>query len=421
MADLAEVIARGTDQMSGAYAGLARVRAANRDRQQATLTAATESLGEATKAWRQYGSWQDAKAAEADSKAALEAARLGRVKGGDAGELTALDGYKPSTLAGYEVATKRRDAAQKRAEVAGEAKLREVEATHYEAQTADLKEKARVRAKQEVARATLGAREQRSSVLPGYQPDPIDQEQFFVQQGVEVPDDVASAAKEQRLANRDAARTQHERDQIDVEIQKADARAQEKADKADADFQEHATQRAHETTQHEMDRGLKRDQMKVEAQWRQAQIDVQANQGVEGEYAHDLEAHKTALSAWQGAMNGRREALRGRAVNAKAEIDANDRRAAVARASSQPDGEFVRRADKAQTVLDAVEKEYADLEAEQPPALAKPTRGAKRPVQRIGEPAGGGAPAIGPVPTHLQGEVDSLSDADKARLAELLK
>lgn len=148
MADLASVVLRGTDQMSEAYQGLARVRAANRQRKDAAVRAAQASLGEAAQAYRQYGSWKDAKAAENDTKAALEAARLGRVQGGDAGELTALDAYKPSTVAGYKVATERRDAALKRAQDLAEQKYREVQMAHIKAQDKEAADKAAKDAKE---------------------------------------------------------------------------------------------------------------------------------------------------------------------------------------------------------------------------------------------------------------------------------
>ncbi len=179
MSDLSQTILRGTDQMSEGYQSLARVRSQNRSRQDAAIRAATDSLGEAAKNFKDYGSWQDAKAAEKDVLAAGDAARLGRIKAGAPGVLTALDGYAPSTVDGMKAAEAQRKQALEEGKALADRKYQEVQQAHIVAIDAAAANKQQQSDEQDANRtaglkaaAKLWPDEAASPAEPDYSTDP---------------------------------------------------------------------------------------------------------------------------------------------------------------------------------------------------------------------------------------------------------
>lgn len=100
MGSLANTILAGTGQMADAAAGLAQVRAKNRERQRVAMQAASESLADVGKTIKDFGSYQEARKAEMEIRDIRSGLALGRATKGNQGVLIAARGYRPLTKAG---------------------------------------------------------------------------------------------------------------------------------------------------------------------------------------------------------------------------------------------------------------------------------------------------------------------------------
>lgn len=152
---LADIILRGTDQMSQASQNLADAKSRQQTRKRVALEGVTEAFQGAVKEFKEARSWAEAKRSESDQRDVDNAFSLGLATKGAPGALTALEALRPLTAVG---AKRRADLTLKTQDYSAqeiENSLKKAEAHHYTELDTAAAEKRKIDADERVERKKI--------------------------------------------------------------------------------------------------------------------------------------------------------------------------------------------------------------------------------------------------------------------------